>query len=124
MSNAYQIPLSGENETFTVSLGGTEYQLTFTWNDAEQGGWILDIATATASSDSSDETDSFSPLVSGIPVVTGCDLLGPYRSLGFTGSLIVYAEDSDAAPTEDTLGESCNLYYVPDDESDDAEDDE
>ncbi len=109
MSTAYKIPLSGENETFSVSLGGTEYQLTLTWNDADQGGWVLDIA----------DPDSGDAIVSGIPLVTGCDLLAPYRYLGFTGSLIVYAEDSEDAPDEDTLGDSSNLYYVSDDDDED-----
>ncbi len=111
MSTAYKIPLSGENETFTVSLSGTEYQFTLRWNNAAQGGWMLDI----------DEPDDGGHIIDGIPLVTGCDLLARYRYKGFVGSLVVYADDSDAAPTEETLGDSCNLYYIPDDDDEDDE---
>lgn len=98
----YLIPTTSTPATFTVSLAGVEYQLTLRWNASDEGGWVLDI----------DLPDNAGSLVDGIPLVTGCDLLAPYAYLGFGGSLVVWSEDSDAAPTEDNLGTGPGLYFV------------
>lgn len=100
----YVIPLTGEPETFTVTLAGTEYQLTVRWNSADQGGWMLDFA----------EPDDAGDILTGLPLVTGVDLLGQHGHLGIGGKLVVWAEDSDEAPTEANLGQSVKLYFITD----------
>ncbi len=101
----YQVPLSATPQTFTVTLAGVEYQLTLRWCQADEGGWVLDL----------DLPDDAGNVVDGIPLVTGCDLLAPYASLGIGGALVVWSGDSDAAPTEDNLGDAVNLYFVTED---------
>lgn len=103
----YRIPLTATPQTFTVTLAGTEYQLTVRWNDADEGGWVLDI----------DLPDDAGQIVDGIPLVTGCDLLAPYEYLGIGGALAVWSDDSDAAPTEDNLGDGVDIYFVTPEES-------
>lgn len=105
MGKPFLIPLQvGTPQTFSVQLGGVTYQLTFLYrNDpGGQGGWTLDIADA-----------ANNPIVQGIPLVTGADLLAQYRHLGFTGKLIVQTTSNpDAVPTFANLGNDGRLYWV------------
>ncbi|WP_419146021.1 phage baseplate plug family protein [Escherichia coli] len=53
--------------------------------------------------------------MSGIPLVTGLNLLGQYRHLGFAGGLrVTGAESPDDAPTATDLGRGAKLYWVAD----------
>jgi hypothetical protein len=102
MATIYEIPLSAAPQSFTAQLAGVSYQLTAQWRNAAEGCWILDIADAAGN-----------PLVQGIPLVTGCDLLAQYRYLGIGGQLRVQTDnDPDAMPTFDNLGNASHLYFV------------
>ncbi|KAF1003691.1 MAG: hypothetical protein GAK36_00199 [Pseudomonas sp.] len=91
-------------EPFTITLSGTVYRLSVQWRNAEQGGWVLDIADSTGTA-----------IVSGIPLVTGCNLLVAYAHLGFSGALWVQTTaDPDAVPTYDNLGDGSHLYWWTD----------
>lgn len=98
----YLIPLTPEDQAITVSLGGVEYQLTVRWNDADEGGWVLDIALP----------DGGATIVAGIPLVTGCDLLEPYEYLGIGGGLVAWEDGSELPPGVDNLGQSANLIFI------------
>ncbi len=104
MSTTYEIPITpSTNQTFSVTLNDTVYQLTFQWRAAFELGWVLDIASEDGTS-----------LVSGIPLVTGVDLLAPYGHLGIGGSLYVATDgDQDAVPTFSSLGDTSHLYWIP-----------
>jgi hypothetical protein len=98
----FEIPLSGESQDFQITLGGVQYQMTLMWRAAPQGGWVLDIADSAGNE-----------IVSGIPLVTGCDLLGQYAYLNFGGELWVQTDaDAAAVPTYDNLGTTSHLYFV------------
>ena len=103
MTTARAIPLQvGVPQTFTATLSGVSYQLTLQYRNATAGGWVLDIADA-----------SGNPIVSGIPLVTGANLLAQYAYLGFTGGLWVQTtSDPDAVPTFTNLGDDGQLYWV------------
>lgn len=102
---AYEIPLSPQPQRFDIELGGVTYKLTVLWNNAPTGGWVLDIAN------SLDE-----PIISGIPLVTGANLLAQYEYLGFSGSLEVQTDfDLFAVPTFTNLGTQSHLYFLTDD---------
>jgi hypothetical protein len=100
--NVYEIPLSAQPQTFTITLGGIDYRLTVQYREASGAGWILDIG------------DSFGgPIVNGIPLVTGVDLLAQHRHLGFGGGLRVQgAKNPDDVPTFGDLGVGSKLYWV------------
>lgn len=101
-SGALLIPLQPTNQTFQITLAGVQYTFTIRWNDANQA-WTLDIADS-----------SQNPIISGIPIVTGTDLLAPYGYLNFSGKLIAQTtNDTDAVPTLANLGSTGNLYFVP-----------
>lgn len=99
---AYRIPLSSVPQSLSISLAGVEYQLTVRWADAAESGWWLDI----------DLPDNGGAVLHSIPLVTGVDLLAPYAYLGIGGGLVVWADDTDLPPGQDTLGNGVDLYFV------------
>lgn len=105
MSTAYEIPLQvGVPQGFSIALSGVTYQLTFLYrNDTSGlGGWTVDIAD-----------DNGNPILQGVPLVTGADLLAQYKHLGFGGSLIVQTtSDPNAVPTFENLGDDGQVYWV------------
>lgn len=103
MSAVFPIPLAvGVPQTFPIQLGGIQYQLTLLYRNITEGGWVLDIADA-----------SGTPIVQGIPLVTGADLLAQYKHLGFNGSLACQTTSNpDAVPTFENLGSDGLLYWV------------
>ena len=97
----YEIPLSPNPQTFMISLNGTDYRLTFYWN-SPANCWMLDLADADSN-----------PMIQGIPVVTGLDLLYQYKYLGVAGSLVVQTDyDTPAVPTFENLGVTGRVYFV------------
>lgn len=101
MANVTEIPLTPVAQTFNITLNGVDYVLTVHWC-AQNDSWILDIA---------DENSI--AILSGIPLITGCDLLAQYAYLGFGGQLRVQTDnDTDAIPTIDNLGKQSHLYFV------------
>lgn len=104
MPNFYKIPLSPKPQTFKITLGATDYRMTVTYQNTDEGGWVLGIADAKGN-----------PLVNGIPLITGANLLEQYPHLGFTGRLWVQtSQDPDAVPTFTNLGTEAFLYWVTD----------
>ena len=101
MAKAYEIPLSPQAQTFSIQLGGVGYKVRIYWGGL-QGCWLIDLLQG-----------SGAPLVQGIPVVTGIDLLAQYAYLGIGGSLIAQTDNNaDAVPTFANLGQTGRLYFV------------
>lgn len=99
--SAYEIPLTAEPQTFFIDLAGTTYKLTLKWC-SPMGCWILDIAN-------SDEI----PLIMGIPVITGVDLLKQYAYVGIKGRLFAQSlGDLFSPPTFTNLGTGALLFFV------------
>jgi len=89
-------------QVFSTTLSGVSYTFRMLWRDNDEAGWVLDIFDIQGE-----------PLVCGIAVITGFDLLMPYKYLGFTGCLVVLTDgDQYAPPTFESLGDSSHLYYV------------
>ena len=126
-STCYSIPLTPEPQRFSITLAAKEYRLTVRWfvapegegqaatggprsgasgdllpaqqNMERSGTWLLDIQQA----------DNAAPIVMGIPLVAGCDLLAPYGYLGFGGQLRV---DARTPPTFENLGTEAELVFI------------
>ena len=76
------------------------YQITVKWNNNCQS-WVIDIADSNGN-----------PILSGIPLVTGVNLLGQFGYLNFGGQLVAQTEnDPSAVPTFTNLGTQGNLYF-------------
>lgn len=102
MATVYEIPLSPNPQTFTVALAGKSYQLTVQYRAAIMGGWVLDIADTAGT-----------PLVQGIPLVTGADLLAQHKHLGIGGELRVQTDNApDEVPTFGNLGQASHVFFV------------
>lgn len=101
MATVYEIPTSPNPQTFSITLSGTPYRFTLRWNAVAQL-WSIDIADVNGT-----------PILSGLLVVTGVDLLAPYEYLNFGGSLFAMTDNnSDLPPAFATLGETSHLYWV------------
>lgn len=97
----YEIPMRPQPQTFTIALVGVLYRLSTRWCGA-MGAWILDIYGP-------DEL----PLVLGIPVVTGVDLLGQYKHLGIAGRIVVQTlGDLEKVPGFEDLGVSGLVFFI------------
>jgi hypothetical protein len=102
MTTAYEIPLVAAPQTLSVTLAGTTYQLRLAWCKPAQA-WTLYLAAADGT-----------PLVNGVPLVTGANLLEPFAYMDFGGQLYVVTDhDADAQPTFASLGDRSHLLFVP-----------
>jgi Domain of unknown function (DUF6983) len=115
MPRTYEIPLTGAPQRFSIPLpiegsptnNATAYTLTFQYRDADPAvaggcGWTLDLAD-----------QGGTPILCGVPLVTGADLLAQYDYLALGGHLIVSSEGEPLAiPTFDNLGSGSHLYWV------------
>ena len=96
-----EIPLITSPQTLSVSLSGQTYNLRVTWNVPGQC-WLLDIADAAGT-----------PLLTGLPLVTGANMLGQFAYAGPPGILYVGTDgNADAPPTFANLGTEGHLYYT------------
>lgn len=90
------------------TLDGIDYEIVMQWN-ARSGRWGFSLYT-----------DGGAPIVQGVSVVTGWDLLsGVVRSDGVPPGMIVALDSSqaNADATLSTLGVSVDLWYVDGDEA-------
>lgn len=100
-STPYLIPLISQNQEFDISLAGVTYHLIIKWNGFSEC-WVLDI-----------EDSQRNPTLSGIAMVTGCDLLEQYGYKEIGGAMVVQStNDPDLVPNADTLGSTGNLFFV------------
>lgn len=103
MAITYEVPTSPQPSSQQIVLNGTLYQLSLNWCDPAQC-WMLDVA---------DQNNN--PIVGGIPLVTGADLLVQlaYLSIGSGGALIVQSDNNpDLVPSFETLGSTGHLFFV------------
>ncbi len=102
---AYEIPIDAGNQTFSVAMNDVTYNMQLLWNKIN-AAWTLDIY---------DENDT--AIVTGIPLVTGADLLEQYEYLGIGVKLFCRTDDdADAVPTFDNLGDASHLYFIVEDD--------
>lgn len=109
MAPPYAVPLAripivpAQGQSFNINLNGTDYRFRLQYNDAEEGGWVLDIGDAQGA-----------PIVCGISVVSNTNLLGQYEHLqiGRGGALFVAnAVGDDSTPTFAGLGEEWQMFF-------------
>lgn len=101
MPTAFLIPTTPESQTFKVVLAGVTYSVSLNWSEVASA-WVLDLADA-----------SGIPILSGLTVVAGTDLLSPYLYMNFGGSLVAATSgDITQPPTFDNLGSTGNLYFI------------
>lgn len=88
-------------QSLQISIGGTTYTMKVRWC-APANCWMLDLLDV-----------SGNPILQGIPLVTGTDLLSQFRYLGVGFSLLVQSNnDPTAVPTFANLGTQGNVYVL------------
>lgn len=98
---SFEIPLSPLPQSFSIDLDATSYKLTVGYNRIG-AYWALNI----------DDQQGI-PIVHGIALVTGADLLEQFRYLGFTGALVCQSDgNADDIPTVDNLGQEGRVFYI------------
>lgn len=96
------LPLTNIPQVFEIALAGKDYLMTCKWNDAEEGGWVLDFVDAITNL----------PIVNNIPLIVGADCLSGLEYLGFNGSLFVFTDGAELLPPNLlNLGVESNLYF-------------
>lgn len=98
--NIAEIPLTPDNQQFTTAINGVNYSILTLWRD--DAGWIIDLLYS-----------SGADIVTGIPLVTGANLLAqfPYLDLGF-GLAVVCDDPAQDYPTKTDLGINSHLLAV------------
>lgn len=101
MTTPFEIPTQPAPQRYSITLAGKDYRITQRWNVATNS-WVIDIADA-----------GDVPIIRGIPLVTGTDLLDQFEYLGIGGQLIAQTDHNpDAVPSYENLGSIGHLYFV------------
>ncbi|CDL79913.1 phage baseplate plug family protein [Xenorhabdus cabanillasii] len=96
--NMVEIPLQPVNQQFDIQLGGVNYRMRLQWRDC--AGWVLDIMHPNSE-----------PIVTGLPLVFGVDILEQHSYLGFNGSLIFMNHNPQKETKGGELGCDERLYF-------------
>ena len=101
MQNTYEIPLIASPQTFSITLSNVDYNILIVWNTVALA-WVINFYDVNQV-----------PILTGIPLVTGVDLLLPYPDLAFGGKLFAQTDhDLTSPPTFENLGITGHLYWV------------
>lgn len=99
--SVYQIPLYPGAQQFLVTLDNKTLQIRLIWREAEVGGWFIDFYDVDGS-----------PILCGIPLRCGHNLLGQYEYLGLGKMQAMINNDDSRDPTYDDMGYNLELYWT------------
>lgn len=99
--SVFEIPLKPQPQTvFAQFPNGVTYQLRLIYQFTPDDCWLLDIDDA-----------SGNPILCGVPLITGADLLAQFSYLGFGCSLYCTTDgDTFAVPKFYNLGVTAHLF--------------
>lgn len=101
MAEIIEIPLSSQNQQFSIRLGGRNYRIRLIHR--QFCGWVADMMDQAG-------TEIFT----GVPLVSGTDILEPYRYMGFNGSLIFVCDETTGELSFSEFGRKNRLYFRAD----------
>lgn len=94
-----EIPLTPDNQQFNMVINNAAFRLKILWRERY---WVMDML---------DGEDNV--IISGIPLITGVNLLAQYPALKFGFALVVICDDpAQALPTKTDLGVASHLYII------------
>lgn len=98
--NIQEIPLTPDNQQFSITLGGKSWRMQLLWRDI--AGWILDI-----------HDSNNTPLLTGVPLIPETNLLAQYPFLPFDGMLVMTCSaGTPEYPTQYNLGAAARFYFI------------
>ena len=100
MANVFEIPLTANNQIFTIQLNGRNVKIRLVYRD--DAGWIMDI-----------QGSAGNDLLTGAPLVTNVDLIEQYPDIGINGKFVALSDTEELEyPTKTNLGFGSHLYFV------------
>lgn len=99
----YKIPISGENESFTISILGNNYKIQLQWRDIPFNSWGFSIGNESGW------------LLQGVSVVFGIDLIKPlsFMNLGF--KIVLGCNGKNTGLNQNNFGTTYGLYVIEND---------
>ena len=98
----FEFPLSPNAQQMTVPIGDEQFTFRFAWSDSPDGGWFIDVLRLDGS-----------PLVRGLPLTAGENVLQQFDYLGIPGEIRVQTDnDPLVEPTYDNLGLNGRVFFV------------
>lgn len=95
-----EIPLLPDNQQFRILLGNKIYTLRIIWRDL--AGWIMDVMDSGGT-----------PLLCGVPLLSGVNLLQQYPQAGIAGTLrVITDKGAPNEPDKTNLGKSSHLIFI------------
>ena len=94
-----EIPMIPDNQEFRITLGDISYTLRVLWRD--DAGWIMDVMDSGAQ-----------PLLMGVPLVPGVNLLAQYPDLGISGALVVMTDNAQTSTIARTTSKTFFLFIL------------
>ncbi|KPH79314.1 phage baseplate plug family protein [Bosea vaviloviae] len=102
MATTSEFPLRPEAQTMTVELGAVEYVVRFGWADTTDGGWFIDISAYDGA-----------PLLRGLPLTAGENVLQQFDYLGIPGEIRVQTDGNDLVePSYSNLGSNGKVLFI------------
>lgn len=97
-----RIPINARPQIFTIMLSGVLYTIRLYWLVPAEC-WVIDIMDSIRN-----------PLVCGIPLITGTDLIGQFEYVGIPGQLLVVSDQlpPETVPDFTHLGITGKVYYI------------
>ena len=100
MINIQEIPLTADNQQFSINLGSQQLRLSFIWRDI--AGWIMDVHDLAGN-----------PILSGSPLIPNVNLIEQFPYLGIDGWLVVSSDaESGEYPSKTGLGTLSRIYFA------------
>lgn len=97
-----EFPLRPEAQQIQITLGGIEYTVRFGWGDTADGGWFIDVTDIDGA-----------PLLRGLPLTAGEDVLQQVAYLGIAGEIRVQTDGDDLVePTYANLGANGKVLFI------------
>ncbi|HED3888091.1 TPA: hypothetical protein R4229_000403 [Morganella morganii] len=96
--NVIEIPVSNKNQQFDIQLGGGRYRIRLVYR--QFCGWVADMMDQAGAD-----------IFTGVPLVSGTDILEPYRYMGFNGSLIFVCDETAGELSLSEFGRQNRLYF-------------
>lgn len=94
-----EIPLSADNQHFAISIDGVMYNMNILWRGTF---WVLDL-----------QDSGGAPLILGIPLVAGTNLLEQYNHMQLDFAMVVECDNPQQEyPTQYDLGATSHLYLI------------
>lgn len=102
MAKRLEFPLRPEAQVMTIEMASVLYTVRFGWADTPDGGWFMDLGTYEGT-----------PLIRGLPLTAGENILQQFDYLGIGGEIRVETDGNALVePTYGNLGSNGKVFFI------------